>query len=142
MIPAKIKAVDQPIDSFEDLARRYCNLLDAETPIGASLFARECLILLLRLYEGAMRLPDTVACKEDAPRVSHQAWKTMFDSIGRRMPGRDVYWTVFEPLELEPETPVVGLLADDLADVWRDLKSGLLLIDNGGPNCRNRAVWE
>jgi hypothetical protein len=134
--------VDQLIDSFEDLARRYCKLLEDETPIGASIFARECLILLLRLYDGAMRLPDTAAGEEDAPRISHETWKLMFDSISARMPGHDCYWTVFEPLDSSPPSPVVGSLAEDVADIWRDLKSGLLLIDHGGPNSRNSAVWE
>ncbi len=134
--------MDQLIDLFEDLARRYCKLLEDQTPIGASLFARECLILLLRLYDGAMRLPDTVARQEDAPQISHETWKSMFDSISAGMPGRDCYWTVFEPLEPNPPSPVVGSLADDLADIWRNLKSGLLLIDHRGPNCRSSAVWE
>lgn len=66
----------------------------------------------------------------------------MFDSITARMSGRDFYWTVFEPLEQKPPSPVIGSLADHMADIWRDLKSGLLLIDSGGPNSRNNAVWE
>jgi hypothetical protein len=117
--------MDQPVDSFEDLARHYCNLLEAETPVEASLFARDCLILLLRLYEGAMRLPDIDTCPERAPRTSHETWQPMFDSIPARLPGRDSYWTI----------------ADGIADIWRDLKAGLFLIDKGGPNDRNSAIW-
>ena len=134
--------MDPILDSFEDLARRYCKLLEDEAPIGALVFARECLILLLRLYDGAMQLPETAVGEEGTPRFSHETWKSMFESISARMPGSDCYWTVFEPLELEPPNPVVGSVADDLADVWRDLKSGLLLIDNGGLKCTNSAVWE
>ena len=53
----------------------------------------------------------------------------MFDTIGAKMPGSDCYWAAIQRLELEPPNPVVGSLADDVADVWRDLKSGMLLID-------------
>lgn len=134
--------MDQLIKSFADLARAYCKLLENQEPIEASIFARECLILLLRLYEGAMLLPDIEASEEAPPRIDHETWKVMFDAIAARMPGRDFYWTVFEPVELDPPNPVVGSLADDIADIWGDLKPGLVLIDTGGPNCRSAAVWD
>jgi hypothetical protein len=133
--------VDQLISSFEDLARRYCKLLENQGPIEAPVFARKCLILLLRLYEGAMLLPEAETSEDDAPRIDYETSKAMFDSIAARMPGRDSYWTVFEPLDLEPPSPVVGSVADDIADIWRDLNPGLLLIDSGRPNSRNGAVW-
>jgi len=139
---ANIKAVDDPIKSFEEVARRYCQLLESQPPIEALVFAHECLILLLHLYESAMRLPDTDAPEEEVRGISHESWRAMFESIAARLPGRDFYWIVFEPLKLEPPNPVVGSLADDVADIWRDLKPGLLLIDTGEPNCRNTAVWE
>ncbi len=56
---------------------------------------------------------------------------------------RDQYWEVFEPLEHEQPEPVAGLISDALADIWRDVKVGILEM---GP-CANQtsmseAVWQ
>ena len=40
----------------------------------------------------------------------------------------DLYWEVFEPLVAQPESPTCGSLADDLGDIYCDLKRGLGLI--------------
>jgi hypothetical protein len=45
---------------------------------------------------------------------------------------------MFDPYE--GEMPVVASLADDIADIYRDLKKGFALLDAGGS--RDRAVWE
>lgn len=49
----------------------------------------------------------------------------------------DLYWEVFDPYE---EAPLVcGSLSDDLLDVYRDLRRGLLIYDAGKVGS---AVWE
>jgi hypothetical protein len=99
-------------------------------------------MLLLRLYECAMLLPETSPPEYDAPRIGHEEWKAMFNSIGAGLPGHDSYWVAFEPVQLEPPNPIVGSLADAVADTWRDIRVGLLLIDSGGLNSRDAAVRE
>jgi len=55
---------------------------------------------------------------------------------------RDYYWQAFEPFEPEPpEKPVAGSLSDDLADIWRELKVGLLAIDNHADDVTVDVVW-
>jgi len=44
------------------------------------------------------------------------------------------YWDVFDPLESCQNRPVFGLLADDLTDIYRDLKTHLALFDGGRIN--------
>jgi hypothetical protein len=34
-----------------------------------------------------------------------------------------------------------GSISDDLADIWRDVKMGLLAFDSGKPKCIKDAVW-
>ena len=36
---------------------------------------------------------------------------------------------------------MVGLISDDLADIWRDVKEGLLEIDRGKETSTMEAVW-
>lgn len=51
----------------------------------------------------------------------------------------DGYWDVFYPLELEKEEPIFNMLSDDLSDIYRDLKDGLVLYKKGKIT---EAVWE
>lgn len=41
------------------------------------------------------------------------------------------YWEVFHPVADAAEQPVAGDLCDDLADIYRDLKDGLMIFDRG-----------
>lgn len=49
------------------------------------------------------------------------------------------YNAIVNPLVEPPETPVVMDLADDIADIYRDLSEGLALFDNGHTAA---AQWE
>jgi hypothetical protein len=51
----------------------------------------------------------------------------------------DGYWDVFAPLNEEDTESVFNSLADDLADIYRDLKRGLLLYNQGHIV---EAIWE
>ncbi|MEZ4521668.1 MAG: DUF5063 domain-containing protein [Thermomicrobiales bacterium] len=51
--------------------------------------------------------------------MSHDEWRSTFDAINRLTGGEDPYRTVFHPQE---DTEVVtAALADDLADIYRDV---------------------
>lgn len=48
------------------------------------------------------------------------------------------YWEIFTPITEEPEEPVCGDIADDFADIYADIKPGLLAYDLGR---LPQAVW-
>ena len=49
----------------------------------------------------------------------------------------DEYWEVFDPYKRTD--PLAGRLSDDLADIYRDVRRGLDLLQDGGP--LNEALW-
>jgi hypothetical protein len=49
------------------------------------------------------------------------------------------YSEVFNPLPVPGEEPIVGDLADDIADIYKDIRRGLDLLDAG---YMEHAVWE
>lgn len=51
----------------------------------------------------------------------------------------DLYSFVFDPYE-EPTTPVVGSLANDIADIYRDLAEGFAAVEAGGTT--ESGLWE
>lgn len=103
--------------------------------------AREALLRITRLYLAALELPpawsEELADAADAKPVDDEEWRAVFAASGR-LP-LDNYGEVFDPLPVPPEEPVVGSLADDIADIYRDVVGGLREHEAGR---RAQAVWE
>ncbi|MFL5328956.1 MAG: DUF5063 domain-containing protein [Gemmataceae bacterium] len=104
--------------------------------------ARNALLRIIRLYLAALELPpswsEELAHQPDAPRVGDAEWRAVYAEAGR-LP-LDHYAEVFDPLAVPPEEPpVIGSLADDIADIYRDVVTGLREYEAGQ---RAQAVWE
>lgn len=61
-------------------------------------------------------------------------------ALGRKLGPSSVYWLIFNPLKMEDR--VAGSLADDFADIYGNLKPGLIGYMKGGRNRRNAAIGE
>lgn len=121
------------VDIFVREAQSYCSFV--ETASGLSLadrlrIARE---RLLGLYTAALSLPSVEPDDTDAsPSADVPAnWPGFED--------KDVYWEVFDPYDHEDNEPVAGSLADDVLDVYRDIRRGLTLWD---ASQTHNAIWE
>ena len=78
-----------------------------------------------------------MADQPEAERVGDDEWRAVAVACGR-LPF-EFYGEVFDPLPVPPEEPVVGSLADDLCDIYRDVVTGLRAYEAG---LRAHAVWE
>ena len=120
--------VDDATTRFANAARGYC--LWAEAPPGACetdmLTARRHLASLIAF---ALDLPDTACDANDPRKISQEAWRSVFKRFGE-LPV-NYYSNCVDPLHASGAESSLGDLADDLADIWRDLKSGLVLFDAG-----------
>ena len=115
--------------------------METDTPDNSWAFARQCLILLLRLSERVLLLPNLeLETARGLDLIGHEAWQAQRERIGQKL-SRDYYWCVFEPFEPEKPDSIVGSISDDLADIWRDLKAGLTEIDSGKATSITDAVW-
>ena len=85
---------------------------------------------LLSLYASASNLrylePNEAIqpTNDEVPRLRHAEWQAIYLNLKTRLPV-DAYPEVFDPLASPPGEVILGSLADDLADIWRDLKPGL-----------------
>jgi hypothetical protein len=131
------KAMTDVEASFIEAARAYCEWVDS-TPREAEDEARLALRLLSRLYHEALLLPRG-DCGEDieGQRISHEVWRQKHRRFSS-MPFQ-YYRAYHKPTDLDDEESVVGDLADDLADIYRDLADGLSLYDGGHVV---EALWE
>lgn len=126
--------IAENIARFARLAERYCAWAEVTTsdPEADMKMART---LLAELHVAALGLDDT-GCGDDTEQVvSYEDWHVILERF-QTLP-IDLYWDVFEPLKEEP--PVLNSLSDDLADIYRDIKVGMILYKRGNIV---EAVWE
>jgi hypothetical protein len=123
-------ATRSDIEAFALEARRFRDW--ALKPEGGPTGVQEALRRLVVLYASALALPS----QSEEPLAN-----TDFDYDGRdewdavriacaALPFQ-YYSSMFNPLPVPAEEPVVGDLADDVADVFHDVSEGLWLFDNG-----------
>jgi hypothetical protein len=92
---------------------------------------------LARVYAASLDLPDVTLDYHPAPReVSLDNKRAIFRSFAS-LPFQ-YYQEFHDPSVDSSEEPVVGDLADDLTDVYIDLKGGLDLLDQG---LEPESVW-
>lgn len=102
--------------------------------------AREALIRITRLYLAALHLPqewsDELSDQPEPDRVSQDEWRTIYERCAR-LP-LNAYSEIFDSSIVPPEEPVMGSIADDIADIYDEVVSGLRAIQAGH---RPEAVW-
>jgi hypothetical protein len=137
---AERAAADDPrVVRFIEAAESYCELVEGGSSVDARTFIERCLNLLLQLISYAMELPEGSG-NLGAERLSHEEYRAVVELIeGKLKDGYRHYWMVFEPWQPETPKPICGSIPDDLADIWRDLKRGLVAAKSGA---LANAVWE
>lgn len=114
--------ISENIKHFAGVAERYCAWAEqpGDNPEDDMLVAQQ---LLAELHLAVIKLLD-IGCGEDTTHsLSLDDWKVVLHRF-QELP-IDLYWDVFDPLE--EEAPVLNSLSDDLADIYRDIKEGLIL---------------
>jgi hypothetical protein len=118
------------LSRFIEAAKEFCNLARAEGPADESdlLPIRN---LLLRLL---FHMPAVDAAPRDFEAEGAGADQAAYHRVLERFSSLPFnhYKTVFDPHDLEePDEPVMGMLSDDLADIYRDLAEGLNHCERG-----------
>ena len=114
------------LQAFATAAREYVSLVDAREGKTAEQLLVQIEPHLLRLYERILEVPLTFPARGRADDL----WPASTGSqVQRSLSGQlgpfDVYRAIFDPYEDASDAPVMGSLADDLADIYGDLKRGL-----------------
>jgi len=119
-------------------AREFCTWCRSE-PEPKMEEARKALSLLVQLYSQALELdaPKEFDSDISSDRVDVQEWKEVY-ARASALP-LNYYSSYFDPSCLPQEEHQAGNLADDIADIYRDVSAGLALFDAGHVN---EAQWE
>jgi hypothetical protein len=124
------------LERFATLAGRYCEAI--ETPRNLDLLALSA--LLAELYVAARHLPSHWQTDDEAdtrePEIDIDKWSAITQPLARSSSELE-YRSVEIELDVKPD-PYVATLSVDLADIWDNLKSGLLAFERGD---RDAALW-
>jgi hypothetical protein len=118
----------ESIDRFADVARAFSAWAEARSTSDPRTEALRARVHLANLIAAVISLPDGVFDAE-TPDIPQEEYQRIYRRFGT-LPF-NYYSECFDPLVVPPEEPVVADLADDLADIWRDLKAGIILYDRG-----------
>ena len=119
------------LEEFANGARRYVNWASgkSDTPMDT----KTALHRIIALYAEALRLPtpfsDDLSDDDENYRIGSDEHGHIYERASS-LPFKH-YGEVFDPIEVPPEEPVIGDIADDIADIYRDVSSGLNFYDNG-----------
>ncbi|MFC4728403.1 DUF5063 domain-containing protein [Coralloluteibacterium thermophilus] len=126
----------QQLDDFFDAATAFCAWAESApgVPDDEVDTAIKMLSKLLALVHELPELFD----EEDAPELTHEEWQVVHKRFLDMLPF-NYYASYSEPHDTNDPSPGIGDVADDLADIWRDLKGGLALYHKGNDAA---AAWE
>ncbi len=117
--------------AFVDAARRFCALIEGAPYRDRDDFAVRAARTLADVHAAALLLDGGFHHGPSSPSISHEDWTDRFDALGETLGDWSTYWSVFDMEGPEAGEAAEHFLDDDLADVWRDLKAGLLGLDAG-----------
>jgi hypothetical protein len=154
--------VDDPsLREFASLADTFCTLVDQHETLSADAFLLRVHPLLPALYSGGLALPSTdilfdeetdkepddetdevelgVERSEiDPDRHTHDEWQRLFSTFTVKLGQPCNYREIVDPYDSKEQTEVTASLADDIADIYRDLRCGLLKWHRGETG---NALW-
>src|ERR1051325_4632797 len=123
--------------AFVSLATRYCVLL--EHPVrDRDAWLTDLHSTLAALYAAApvllqMEIPDEAKDLPQSFKLTNDEWTSLYTHLNATLGELANYAAFSNPVAANPATdqPTTGDLADDLADIYRDIRPGLTAFNSG-----------
>lgn len=129
-----------PVLDFVRVAREYMALMDRHEEYEKEEFLGRIQPLLALLYYHVLYLPE-VSCTTfpKPPNPQPDSWSQLVSVLMDKFGTHNNFPCYFTPYE-GPD-PVVGSVAEDLADIYEDLGKGLRLWDVGPNEAKLDSIW-
>jgi len=130
-------------DRFGAVAKRFCSVVDSASSMDRTEFIARIYRILPKLIDEAVSLPDVESSDSDHKKSPinsrRQEWDRLYHSLKEKLGDWNLYRQVFDPTQ--DTEAIFGSLADDIADIYRDLKDGLALNETHRSEPED-AIWE
>ena len=129
---------------FVAVANEYCKYAEHASELKGDELFKILQRLLPLLYLKASFLPEFTPYFEDGNEkfVMETDWTVVHDAFKKKFGSANDYLEVFDERMNESEGPVVSGLAENMADIYQDLKNFILLYQTGTMEVMNDALWE
>jgi hypothetical protein len=114
---------------FSAAASEFCRTVDSTSALDRVELLSRIYEILPRLIQQGVVLPalswsDSDSQKEiKHTRMREPEWGRLYELLKEKLGDWDLYWQVFDPTK--DSEAIRGSLADDIADIYRDVKEGL-----------------
>ncbi len=127
---------------FIKKAKHYCDIIERRKELKTKQFLSEVLVALLDLYRSGLFLTPIkkvkgISCRE----ITHPEWVKLFSSLVKKLGKKTHYSCAFDPTDLEGKEITISNLADDLADIYRDVKNSLISFNKDDIKHKRAALW-
>ena len=129
---------------FTAVANEYCSFLGTSSEYTGEQILLFMQRLLPLLYSKSLSLPDVEPVMEESPEkfVTEEEWQAIDERIVVKLGEANDFPEVFDNRISESELPVIGSIAENLADIFQDLKDYLVVYSMGTTDFMNDALWE
>lgn len=129
---------------FVAVANEYCKYAEHAGELKGGEILGILQRLLPLLYLKASLLPELEPFFEDDNEkfVTESDWFRINDAFKSKFGTANDYLELYDEKYIESETPVPSSLAENMADIYQDMKDFLLLYQTGTKEVMNDAVWE
>jgi hypothetical protein len=129
---------------FVAVANEYCKYAEHASELKGKELLKILQRLLPLLYLKASFLPDFTPYFDDGNEkfVTETDWNKIHDEFRMKFGSANDYLEVFDERINDSEGPVVASIAENMTDIYQDLKDFILLYQTGTMEVMNDALWE
>lgn len=142
-------AFDSPVYSrdvieFVTVANEFCKYLENSGPVSLTEFVNTTHRVLPLLYLKATLLPVIEESYEEFNEkfVTEDDYNFIQNNLLKKFGRFNTYDEIFDPLRQENDEPAQLSIAENIADVYQDLKDFLMQYRTGTNEIMQNAVWE
>jgi hypothetical protein len=137
-------AYSRNVVEFVAVANEYCKYAEHASELKGDKMLRIMQRILPLLYLKASLLPALEPFFEDGNEkfVAEADWCRIHDSFRNRFGTANDFMEVFDDKFNIADSPVPSSLAENMADIYQDMKDFLLLYQTGTKEVMNDAIWE
>lgn len=138
------KVYSRSIIEFVAVANEFCKYAEHASGISGDELLRILQRILPFLYIKASLLPSLKPYFEKGNEkfVTESDWFLVHDQLKKKFGSANDYPEVFDERFNDSDGPVTSSLAENMADIYQDLKDFLLLYQTGTNEVMNDAIWE
>lgn len=132
----------RPSIEFITVANEYCGFMDLQQEFSAPDFVDKITKLLPLLYLKVSLLPKFEPRMEEMPEkfVTEYDYNHLINNLSEKLGEKNDYLEVFHEEMQYSDTPIVASIAENLADIYQDLKDMLNNFELAAEDVMNDAM--